>query len=324
MVMVFSFCIILGLEYLQGYLKKNPQLFKAGVLETIINIATSFALQIINSFLWSMMTYLLDMEYNHTQTEKIISQMNKVLLLTSINIIVLPILSNYLSNNVGFIYGNQGLAGLAFDYHISTLVAVIKSLFDTTTMLKIGAINFKFVRRKIIRFLVPDSTNVDLEKGDDSVNEFYEGPEFDIAQNYVIMITTILHAAFFCRLQPVLLLIVTFMVLLFFIVNKIKLLRVCKIPSMTEYLVFDNAVYLLGFVPIYFGAGSITLSYFQSQLNPDYPFSFLLPTIAMGLGAIGLMNPKDVLNKIIKVIFKKFTCFDLELYIGAYEGEDVG
>lgn len=107
--------------------------------------------------------------------------MNKVLVLTSINIIMLPILSNYLSNSASFIYGNQGLAGLAFDYHISTLVAVIKSLFETTTMLKIGAIGVKYVRRSVIRFLVQDTKNVDLIKGDDSVNEFYEGPEFDIA-----------------------------------------------------------------------------------------------------------------------------------------------
>lgn len=102
-------------------------------------------------------------------------------------------------------------------------------------MLKIGAIGVKYVRRSIIRFLVQDTKNVDLVKGDDSVNEFYEGPEFDIAENYVTMTTTILHAAFFCRLQPILFFIVTFMILLFFIVNKIKLLRVCKIPSMTEY-----------------------------------------------------------------------------------------
>lgn len=122
------------------------------------------------------MTYLLNIEYNHTQTEKIISQMNKVLVLTSINIIVLPIMSNYLSNSGAFIYGNRGLAGLAFDYHISSLIAVIKGLFNTVTMLKIGAIGVKFIRRIVIRFLVKDSNNVDLQQGDDSVNSFYEGP----------------------------------------------------------------------------------------------------------------------------------------------------
>lgn len=184
-------------------------------------------------------------------------------------------------------------------------------------MLKIGAIGVKYVRRSIIRFLVQDTKNVDLVKGDDSVNKFYEGPEFDIAENYVTMTTTILHAAFFCRLQPILFFIVTFMILLFFIVNKIKLLRVCKIPSMTEYEVFDNAIYLLGFVPIYFGAGCITLSYFQNLLNPNYPFSFVLPAVAMGLGAIGLFNPKDILNKVVKWIFQNFPCLDLEFYVGA-------
>lgn len=84
---------------------------------------------------------------------------------------------------------------------------------------------------------------------------------------------------------------------------------------MTEYLVFDNAIYLLGYVPIYFGAGSIVLSYFQSLQDPVYIFSFISPTIAIGLGVLGLMNPKGVLNRIIKAMFSKCTCINIENYI---------
>jgi|JI10StandDraft_1071094.scaffolds.fasta_scaffold08093_7 hypothetical protein len=79
--------------------------------------------------------------------------MNKVFFLTSINIIVLPILSNYLIQGSGFIYGNNGLAGLAFDYHISAIIAVIKGLFNTVAMIKGAAICIKFTRYYLIRFL---------------------------------------------------------------------------------------------------------------------------------------------------------------------------
>ncbi len=52
-------------------------------------------LLIVNKFLWFSLAYLLEEEVNYTLSERINSRMNKALVATSINIILLPILTNY-------------------------------------------------------------------------------------------------------------------------------------------------------------------------------------------------------------------------------------
>jgi hypothetical protein len=59
---------------------------------------------------------------------------------------------------------------------------------------------------------------------------------------------------------------------LFYVVSKYKILRICKIPEMTEYLIFSNAALMLGFVPLYYGTGCIVISYFQNIEDPRRPF----------------------------------------------------
>lgn len=56
--------------------------------------------------------------------------MNKVLFLSTINVISLPIISNYLIEGTNFIYGNDGLSGFAFDYHVSAAIATAKGLIS--------------------------------------------------------------------------------------------------------------------------------------------------------------------------------------------------
>jgi hypothetical protein len=59
LLMLLSFAIIFGLEMLKLYIKRNPSLITVDILTTIINYATSLALQIINSVFWSIMSALL-------------------------------------------------------------------------------------------------------------------------------------------------------------------------------------------------------------------------------------------------------------------------
>lgn len=85
-------------------------------------------------------------------TQKIISQMNKVLIATCINIIVLPIISNYvLRNNV---YGSNGLAGMVFDYQISVLgVGLVMKFIDPSNFFKRVLLSIRKIRNMIIRFV---------------------------------------------------------------------------------------------------------------------------------------------------------------------------
>jgi hypothetical protein len=91
------------LFYIKDTLKKSEN-DQNETLVSALNIVISISLQVINSVLWFALFYLLQLEYNHTLTQKIISQMNKVLVSTSINIIALPILTNYVIRNN--IYGS--------------------------------------------------------------------------------------------------------------------------------------------------------------------------------------------------------------------------
>jgi hypothetical protein len=69
----------------------------------------AISLQIINKIIWISMFNLLEMEYNHTLTNKIVSQMNKTLFSTTVNNILLPFVSKYVFRNL--IYDPDGLNG---------------------------------------------------------------------------------------------------------------------------------------------------------------------------------------------------------------------
>lgn len=130
---------------------------------------------VINKLMWFGLFYLLNIEYNHTLTDKIISQMNKVLFLCSVNVIVLPILSNYIVMGRWFLYGNDGLAGLAFDYHITGIVQAVMMIFDPMMLIKKVLITIRFTRYKLIRVFSPPRLEGDYYKGVQEVKPFYEG-----------------------------------------------------------------------------------------------------------------------------------------------------
>jgi hypothetical protein len=117
---------------------------------TALNLLTVVVLQIVNKLLWISLSILLELEHNHTNTIKIVSQMTKTSIALLVNIILLPILVNYIYNNKYF--GGKGVAGIVFDYHITNLViGLIFKLFDPLTfILKLG-ISLHFIRDYLIR-----------------------------------------------------------------------------------------------------------------------------------------------------------------------------
>lgn len=158
-IIIISFGIITLLTYVQENVVSTTQPSSTGQGDgindntiTVINIAISVGLQIVNKFLWFALFFILDIEYNHSLTQKIVSQMNKVLFATCVNIIALPIISNYvIRNNV---YGSKGLAGMVFDYQISILgVGLVIKLIDPGNAIKRILLLIRKSRNIIIRFL---------------------------------------------------------------------------------------------------------------------------------------------------------------------------
>jgi len=204
-IIIVSFGIITVLMFIQDYLSKTSEANKTktdsdgqdDTTITVLNIVISVGLQIVNRFLWFALFYILDMEYNHTMTQKIISQMNKVLIATCINIIVLPIISNFvIRNNV---YGSKGLAGMVFDYQISVLgVGLVMKLIDPGIFIKRVLLMVRPIRNVLIRFLCENLGEVNPAKGVPEINTFYEGGYFNIAESYVYIMAATFQAAFFC------------------------------------------------------------------------------------------------------------------------------
>lgn len=148
MIILISFGIIIGLEYVQVYFANSDS--NSTSLTTIINIITSLVLQVVNKILWFSLFYLLNFEYNHTNTDKIISQMNKTSVLMWINIIFLPIVVNYFFNNR--YYGASGVAGIVFDYHVSavTINIILKLVDPLAFIIKIG-LEVRCIRNYLIK-----------------------------------------------------------------------------------------------------------------------------------------------------------------------------
>jgi hypothetical protein len=49
----------------------------------------------------------------------------------------------------------------------------------------------------------------------------------------MFIIIAILHASFFCHLQPFIVIILFVMIIVFYLVNRAKLLYLCKMPGLT-------------------------------------------------------------------------------------------
>lgn len=149
---------------------------------TLVNIIVSIVMQIINAALWVSLSFLLELEYNHTCTNKIVSQMTKTSVAMWINIILLPIIVNYFINNR--YYGSDGLAGIVFDYHISTItVGLTVKLLDPVSLLIYLGINIKCIRNYLIkaRYRKGKSQDQIEEEQMRNVYKLYEAPEFNIA-----------------------------------------------------------------------------------------------------------------------------------------------
>lgn len=77
--------------------------------------------------------------------------MNKALFATSVNIIALPLITNYVFKVD--VFSTKGMTGMIFDYQISTLfIGLPLKLFNPTELLSRLALYVRAVRNWIIRY----------------------------------------------------------------------------------------------------------------------------------------------------------------------------
>lgn len=63
------------------------------------------------------------------------------------------------------IFGENGLAGLAFDYHLSTVVVTVFIIADPIMLLKKICITVKCLRKQIIKYFTTNPELIDFDKG---------------------------------------------------------------------------------------------------------------------------------------------------------------
>lgn len=94
-----------------------------------------------------------------------------------INIIILPIIVNYIINNR--YYGSDGLAGIVFDYHISTItVGLSVKLLDPVSLIIYLGTSIKCIRNCLIMTRYRKSTSKDQSEEESlrNIYKLYEAP----------------------------------------------------------------------------------------------------------------------------------------------------
>lgn len=74
---------------------------------------------------------------------------------------------------------------------------------------------------------------------------------------YTHINVTLLHAAFYCSIQPWILFIALVSVLLMYLVKKYLLLRRYSAPRLFHRLIFETALIGLSYAPLMFGVGCL-------------------------------------------------------------------
>lgn len=91
------------------------------------------------------------------------------------------------------------------------------------------------------------------------------------------MSSAIFHAMFYCHLQPIILIVVTFNMTLFFIIMKYLLYNRCKILELTNTDVFHSAIFFSNCAAAYYAVGSIFFYIIDDSC--DFSVTILIPSI---------------------------------------------
>lgn len=183
-------------------------------------------------------------------------------------------------------------------------------------MLPIIAIKIQCIRNYFIRLFYrkkeEESYKIKKELME-KVYSFYEAPEFAIEEAYTFIFPNIMHAIFYCQLQPMVLIFVFAQIFLFYWVCKIKVLKMSKIPAMTERLIFEVAIYQVMLAPIFYGAGSFFTNYVSNKKgNPETDLHFIGAAISFGIGSFNYFNPGNIFQRVVVCISECFSCLRKE------------
>lgn len=74
---------------------------------------------------------------------------------------------------------------------------------------------------------------------------------------------------------------------------------------MTDFIIFKAAVTMFMVLPIFYGAGSIFVSYVTHRNNNDRPFQYATSIACIVIGILFFVDPKDIIKRVISKVATK-------------------
>ena len=280
---VFLLSIAFGINFsltsLSNSLEKESKNSKDEFVQNVnrfIALLRSVVVSSMNVVLKKIMLKLALLEKDNTLTKYNLSVTLKYLVVTAINTVLIPVVTN-LDKNTWFTAG-----GLVVEVFFNLII-----LWIFTPIFYI--FNFSIIIKKIKIFL-------EKRKGNKSkltqreLNKLYEGPSPDLAKGYSEILLILAITVFYSPLLPSLPVIAFFGIILHFWIKKYVLLRMNKIPeTMGEDLALGlNTV--LPIMTILYGLGQY---YFIRELSDNNNY-FILPILIFTI--LFYLVPKDCLT----------------------------
>jgi hypothetical protein len=262
----------------------------------LINIVV---INLLNRVIWNLLQWVIEIEQSKTKTEAILSIMNKSYLAQSCNVIVLPMLMNLAF--ASDLDGPAGLAGAVHDYQITAfLFMLVFNLLNVPHRLAQLVLCLPCLRRLAIWYHLRAEAYAGPQGARHVFLSLYEPPRLPIAGLYVYITATANQAFFFCHLQPVLLFYLLFNLATFYLANRHMLLRMCKMPDLIDYFIFENVILYALNIPLFYALGSITFL----ELRGENWVMFVPSWLCLVIWFMASQNPFNVARALTKAIVK--------------------
>lgn len=271
-----------------------------------ISIIVSISLQAFNRIIWNTLISAVSLEQNNTKTDNVISIMSKGAFAQAINVLVVPLIFNYIMRKN--LYGPEGLINSSLDYHFTFFfMQIFLNLINVPYQITRITLYIPFIRNWYIRKYSQVVGVVDTSQEIKEILAYYEAPAFSIASAYTSANTIIFHTVFYIHMHPILIFSLIFNLVFVYFMHKYLLLRRYKIPELVDFIIFQTCCSYLQHVPLIYAAGSLTYMYLTENTETNmFSLRYVPSILCIGVWILGVMNPFSILNKLTKRIIGIF------------------
>lgn len=124
------------------------------------------------------------------------------------------------------------------------------------------------------------------------LNEDFEGKSFDVGDQYIYPVKTLIFTSFYLSLQPVIALFSAVGIFLMYWVDKYIMLRRSKRPSPGSDIVHHTLCQFIYLCPLVFSAGALLWPWYLKSFSVDKVYPYI---VGAGIGVILFLIPMEIL-----------------------------